>query len=57
MKINDVTAHSKKRAEEIAKREGGFLVPVYAVVKTDNEGRVMSVTHDRLQDVKVIEIN
>ncbi|MED3511446.1 hypothetical protein [Bacillus velezensis] len=52
MKINEVTKKSRKRAEEIAERDGGFLVPVYAVVKTDKEGRIMSVTHDHLTSIR-----
>lgn len=55
MKINEVTEKSKRRAEKIAEREGGFLVPVYAVVKTNEEDRVMSVTHDHLHYVAYIE--
>lgn len=55
MNINEISLQSKKRAEEIAKIDGGILVPVYAVVKADKLGRVQSVTHDRLDSL--IKIN
>lgn len=51
MNIEQITAKSKKRAEEIAKRDGGVLVPVYAVVKLDGSGNVQSITHDKLNDL------
>lgn len=54
MKIKEVSEKSRERAEGIAERDGGFLVPVYAVVKTDKEGRVISVTHDHLNNVHTI---
>lgn len=56
MKIEDITNNSKLRAENISELDGGFLVPVYAVVKTDSEGNVMSITHDHLNDIYKIEI-
>lgn len=55
MNINEISLQSKKRAEEIAKVDGGVLVPVYAVVKADKLGRVQSITHDRLDNL--IKIN
>ncbi|MFH6684897.1 hypothetical protein RI119_18720 [Bacillus amyloliquefaciens] len=54
MKINEVTEKSKERAKGIAERDGGFLVPIYTVVKTDEEGRVISVTHDHLNSINTI---
>lgn len=53
MNRQQITQESKERAEKIAERDGGFLVPVYAVVKTDEKGRVQSVTHDHLKEVHV----
>lgn len=55
MNIKEISLNSKKRAEEIAKIDGGILVPVYAVVKADKLGRVQSITHDRLDDL--IKVN
>lgn len=55
MNIKEISLNSKKRAEEIAKVDGGILVPVYAVVKADKLGRVQSITHDRLDDL--IKVN
>lgn len=57
MKLNEVTEKSKKWAGSIIERDGGFLVPVYAVVKTDAEGRVMKVSYDRLNNVGTIDTN
>ncbi|MBU8607801.1 hypothetical protein NSQ30_10780 [Bacillus sp. FSL R7-0651] len=54
MKINEVTEKSRERAKGIAERDGGFLVPVYAVVKTNKEGRIISVTHDHLIGINTI---
>lgn len=51
MNMNEISLQSKKRAEEIAKNDGGMVVPVYAVVKTDEFGRVQSITHDRLENL------
>lgn len=57
MKLNEVTEESKKWAESIVERDGGSLVPVYAVVKTDTEGRVMKVSYDKLDTLNTIDTN
>lgn len=54
MNINEISLQSKKRAEEIAKVDGGIVVQVYAVIKVDELGRVRSITHDRLEEVIAI---
>ncbi|WP_080871745.1 hypothetical protein [Oceanobacillus timonensis] len=55
MNTKNITEQSKIRAEKIAKENGGFLVPVYSVIKTDDKGRAMNITHDHLNDVKYID--
>lgn len=53
MKLHEITEQSKKRAEEIIKREGeGILVPVYSVLITDENGRVRRIIHDHLNGVR-----
>ncbi|CDQ21674.1 hypothetical protein [Halobacillus karajensis] len=54
MTIKEVTEASKKRAEELAEKHGGFIVPVYSVVKTDEEDKVMRVIHDHLDYIDEI---
>lgn len=56
MKLHEITEQSKKRAEEIIKREGeGILVPVYSVLITDENGRVRRIIHDHLNRVRHID--
>lgn len=51
MNIHEISLNSKKKAEAIAQVQGGIVVPVYAVIKTDEMGRVQSITQDRLDEV------